>query len=134
MKNVIFAGLLCLMALLFASCSSNTPRGVAEKAIKCVVKGDYEGYLDCMYVPEGQEQQKEAAAQMLKEKVEKSKENGTYDSKRIVSYKFLSEDVDEEEGRATETIEYTMGNGSVKEEAVSLKKEDDGKWYLIADK
>ena len=41
MRRTIYFVLPFLMAVLFVSCSSNSPRGVAEKALDCAIKEDY---------------------------------------------------------------------------------------------
>lgn len=130
MKKVFFAVLLCMMAIVMTSCSDDSPRGVAEKALDCAIKEDYRGYLDCVYFPEDKKAEKEGYASMIEEKVKK----GNGDDKKPVSYKFVSEEIDEDAGRATETFEVTYSNGKTRTETVKMKKEEDGKWYLTQSK
>lgn len=131
MKKLFFAVLTCVVAAVMTSCGSdNSPRSVAEKALDCAINEDYRGYMDCVYFPEDQKQQKEAYITMIEEKAKKSKENGTASSKNPTSYKFVSEDIDEEAGRAKVTFEVTYSDGSTREEPMDLKREKDGKWYL----
>ena len=131
MRKLFFAVLVCAMAAVVTSCkSSDSPRSVAEKALDCAINEDYRGYMDCIYFPEDQKQQKEAYIAMIEEKAKKSKENGTADNKTPTSYKFVSEDIDEEAGKAKVTFEVTYPDGTTKQEPMDLKKEKDGKWYL----
>ncbi|MBQ9216416.1 MAG: DUF4878 domain-containing protein [Prevotella sp.] len=131
MRKVLFAALVCAMAVVMTSCgSSSSPRGVAEKALDCAINEDYRGYMDCVYFPEDQKEQKEAYISMIEEKAKKAKENGSANDKKPVSYKFVSEEIDEEAGRAKETFEVTYSDDSTKEESMDLTKEKDGKWYL----
>lgn len=131
MKKLFFAVLTCVVPAVMTSCGSdNSPRSVAEKALDCAINEDYRGYMDCVYFPEDQKQQKEAYITMIEEKAKKSKENGTASSKNPTSYKFVSEDIDEEAGRAKVTFEVTYSDGSTREEPMDLKREKDGKWYL----
>ena len=131
MRKLFFAVLVCAMAAVVTSCNnSNSPRSVAEKALDCAINEDYRGYMDCVYFPEDQKEQKEAYITMIEEKAKKSKENGTASSKNPTGYKFVSEDINEEAGTAKVTLEVTYSDGSTKEEPLDLKKEKDGKWYL----
>lgn len=137
MKKVFLAVMVCVLAGVMTSCSSsNSPRNVAEKALGCIVKEDYRGYFDCVYFPEDKKEEKEAYISMIEDKVQKSKEKGkgTVSDKKPVSYKFLSEEIDEEAGTAREVFEVTYANGNTKNEAVDLKKEADGQWYVKMDK
>lgn len=127
MKNVFYLVLLCLVAVVFTSCSSNSPRSVAEKAMDCAVKEDYRGYLDYVYFSEADKEKKEGYIQMIEEK---AKKNQNQDGPKMESYKFVKEDVDEEAGRAKEVFEINYDNGSTREETIDLILADDGKWYI----
>lgn len=82
MKNLIKIALLLVVAVAMCACSGgNTPSGVAEKAMKCIIDEDYEGYVDLIYMNEKAEmdkekldEQKKQYAAMLKEKMTKSAE------------------------------------------------------------
>lgn len=128
MKKYFLAMMVCVLAGVLASCSSNSPRGVAEKSLDCIIHEDYRGYFDCVYFPEDKKQEKEGYIAMIEEKVKKSGKPIT--DQKIVSYKFISEEINEEAGVAKEIFEVTYDNGSTKQETVDLKKEEDGKWYV----
>ena len=131
MKKVFLAIMVCVLAGVMTSCSSSSPRSVAEKSLDCIMNEDYRGYFDCVYFPEDKKQEKEGYISMVEEKAQKSKESGkATSSKKITSYKFISEEINEETGVAKEVFEVTYDDGSTKQETVDLKKEEDGKWYV----
>lgn len=121
--------MVCILAGVMTSCSSNSPRSVAEKSLDCIINEDYRGYFDCVYFPDDKKQEKEAYISMIEEKVQKNQENGKSYNKPV-SYKFVSEEIDEEAGKAKEVFEVTYDNGNTKEETTDLTKEEDGKWYV----
>lgn len=131
MRRTIYFVLPFLMAVLFVSCSSNSPRSVAEKALDCLMKGDYRGYMDLVYFPDDDKEKKENFIQMIEEK---AKKNQSQDGSQIVGYKFVSEEIDEKKGRAKETFEVNYDNGSSKKHSVDLIRADDGKWYMTIKK
>ena len=131
MKRFIFAMMVCVLAGVLASCSNNSPRGVAEKSLDCIIHEDYRGYFDYVYFPEDKKQEKEGYSAMIEEKVKKNKESGkAITDQKMVSYKFISEEINDEAGVAKEVFEVIYDNGSTKQETVDLKKEEDGKWYV----
>lgn len=97
-----------------ASCGKSEPRTVAEKALQCVIDEDYRGYFDCVYFPADKQEQKEAYVSMIEGKVKKAKEKGQNNDKQPVSYEFVSEQVNEEEGTASEVfnVKYASGKPS----------------------
>lgn len=129
MKKVFLAMMVCILAGVMTSCSSNSPRSVAEKSLDCIINEDYRGYFDCVYFPDDKKQEKEAYISMIEEKVQKNQENGKSYNKPV-NYKFVSEEIDEEAGKAKEVFEVTYDNGNTKEETTDLTKEEDGKWYV----
>ena len=130
MRKVLFAVLVCVVAGVMASCSGHpsTPRGVAEKSLDCAIGRDFKGFYDCYYFPENRKDEKKERIRMTEEMMDKNAEAAS--NEMPTSYKFVSEDVDEEKGRGSVTFEITFGNGRTKEQTVWLKKEKDGKWYI----
>ena len=126
MKKVLFAVLVCVMAVVMTSCGGHpsTPRGVAEKSLDCTIKKDIKGYYDCCYYPKNKQDQKKQDIEMSEHYIE------AYESHFPVDYKFISEEVDEDKGRAAVTFEITYGDDRVRKETILLKKEKDGKWYI----
>ena len=115
----------CLLTAVFVGCgSSNTPRGIADKAMKCMKKKDIHGYFDYVNTKEEDKAQKEAFIQMAEEKI---KEN---EDKQIETYECAGEDVDEEEGTATVTYEVKYKDGSTGREKVRLERDESGKWWI----
>lgn len=115
-----------------AACSSNSPKSVAEKAMKSIVDKDYKTYVDLIYFdkakesPEKVEKAKEQLREMLQSKLEKSiKEKGA-----IKSYKVVNEEISEEGDKAVVTFEVSYEDGKTDSTAVQLVKDKDGKWWL----
>lgn len=130
MRKVMYAVLVCAVAAVMTGCSSHpaTPRGVAEKSLECAISKDFKGFYDCYYFPEDRQDEKKERIKMTEEIMDKNAEEAS--NEMPTSYKFVSEDVDEEKDRASVTFEITFGNGRTKEQTVWLKKEKDGKWYI----
>lgn len=133
MKRLSF--ILGVMALVFimTSCSSNTPKGVAEKSMKCLIEKDYNGYVDLIYTkddpkesPDEIKQQKETLASLLKDKAEKEYKK----NKGITSFEIVNEETSEDGEKAKVKMKVTYGNGDVKDEEIELRKDKDGNWKL----
>lgn len=126
MRKVLFAVLVCAMAVVMTSCSGHpsTPRGVAEKSLNCAIKKDFKGFYDCYYYPKNRQDQKKHDIEMSEQYLE------AYKSQFPVDYKFVSEDVNEDKGRASVSFEITYDDDRVRKETIWLKKEKDGKWYI----
>lgn len=124
MRKVLFSVLVCAMAGIMASCSSNSPRGVAEKALGCVVKGDIEGYVDCSYLSEDDEEFKESVVGMIRSNMERLRP-----SQQIESFEFVEDDIDEKDGRAKVVFNVTYKSGDTRKEPISLVQKD-GKWLI----
>ena len=124
MKKVLVTMMMCLftMALVRGCSSSNTPKGVAEKAAKCLKNKDYKGVVKLVDIPDSE---KDAFAAMIGEKLDKNldKKDG------ISSYEILDEEIDEEAGTAVVQVKYTYGNGEEENETMKLVKKD-GDWKL----
>lgn len=130
MKKIILASLVCLLAFIVSSCSSNSPRGITEKAMDCLMDDNYKGFVDCVYLSESDQNNKELLIAYIEESVQKAKE-GKGHLRLPKKYKFISEDVDEANGRAEEKFEVEYYNGETGEENIKVKKGDDGKWYIL---
>lgn len=129
MKKLSLAIILsCIVAAVFTSCSSNSPRRMAETALKCLQKEDYKGLLDCVYFKENAEKNRAFYLQIFEEKVEKNPDA------ILESYKFVSEEIDEEIGKATVVFETTYKDGNVKTESFDMICDEDGKWWIDSKK
>ena len=129
MKKLVSTMFMCLMAVTFMiSCSdNNTPAAVAEKAAKCLSNKDYNGLAQLVDLPD---EDKAELVSLIEEKASDELEA----KGGISSYEILSTDVDEANGTATVTMNYTYGNGSKEEEHLNLVKSDSGDWKLSMDK
>ncbi|MBR2234754.1 MAG: DUF4878 domain-containing protein [Prevotella sp.] len=129
MKKMIVMFTMCLMMMaMMTSCGSsheNTPRGVAEAAVKYLSKKDWKGYMD---LTDANDKQKEVMAQML-EKMGKQLD----DKGGMKSYEFVDEDIDEENGTATITVKVTYENQTSEDNKMKMLKKD-GKWLLSSEK
>lgn len=131
MKKLLSFIMFTAVLAVFASCGKSEPRTVAEKALQCAIDEDYRGYFDCVYFPADKQEQKEAYVSMIEEKVKKAKEKGQKNDKQPVSYEFVSEQVNEEEGTASEVFNVKYASGKTEQTNVDMKKEEDGHWYLV---
>ncbi len=129
MKKMIVMFTMCLMMMaMMTSCGSsheNTPRGVAEAAVKCLSKKDWKGYMD---LTDANDKQKEAMAQMLEKMGQQLDDKGG-----MKSYEFVDEDIDEENGTATITVKVTYENQTSEDNKMKMLKKD-GKWLLSSEK
>lgn len=129
MKKVLFAIVACLIAaFMITSCGgSNTPRDVAEKAMKCVKNKDYDGLVKMVNVSD---EEKESMAAMMKTKVGQNAD----ESKDIKSYEFVDEQIDEEAGTAIVKFKVVSKDDSERTETMKLERNGDGQWLLSAKK
>ena len=127
-KFSLVAIMACIVAAMFTSCNSNSPRGVAEDAMKCMQKGDYKGYLEYVYFAKNAEEKRAGFAQMIEEKAEKNPD--AIAGNDIASYKFVSEEIDEEKGKAKVIFEVTYKDGNVKTESTDMICDETGKWWI----
>ena len=132
MKKLMSFVLAVFAIIALAACSSNSPKSVAEKAMKSIVDKDYKTYVDLIYFdkakksPEDVEKAKEQLREMLQGKLEKSiKEKGA-----IKSYKVVNEEISEEGDKAVVTFEVSYEDGKTDSTAVQLVNDKDGKWWL----
>ena len=114
MRKLISLLAIVITAALISSCSSNSPKAVAEKAMKCIMDKDYKGYVNLVYFdekqrkPESIQRNKDATVAILGEKYDKLSEK----EKGIKDYKVLSEEV--KDSTAVVKMEISYGNGEEK--------------------
>ena len=129
MKKILVMFTMCLMMMaVMTSCGSsheNTPRGVAEAAVKCLANKDYKGYMN---LTNATDQQKQAMAQMLEKVGQQVDEKGG-----MKSYEIVDEQVDEEKGTATVTVKVVYENETSEDNKMKMVKKD-GDWLLTTDK
>lgn len=115
---------LCMLTLLIAGCESKTEtRKMAEKYMEASKNEDVDAMFDLMHFDKAED--KEAMKSMVKEKVSKKSEG----YKKVKSYTFVDETVDEEKGTALVNFDIVYDNDSTKQDHVKLKKYD-GQWMV----
>ncbi len=130
MKKFLTFAAVCLFVVALCACgSSNTPEGVTEKALKCMVSKDYKGYVDLMHF------QKEKSAEdmqqivaLIKDKMDKELEK----KEGIKDYKIGTPEITDDKAVVPYTLTY--GNGETKEDKMKLIKTEDGKWMIDSGK
>ncbi len=132
MKKLI--GIMALMAALFimTSCGGggNTPKAVAEKAVKCLQDKDYDKFADLVYMKVKEGEDPEAGKKMLSGMMQ-GKADKMYEKKGgIKSYEALSEQIDESGESAVVKMKIMHGDGSDKEDDIKLKKDEQGNWKI----
>ena len=133
MRKYVSITLLCLMALIMASCSKNTPTGAVEKALTALQKEDFKGYVDQLYerksnkTPEAIAQEKEQFAQLLKEKYAQNP-NG-----KLSDFKVLSEEMINDY-TAKVQVELSFEKGKKETENFTCRTDESGKWRLQQNK
>ena len=123
MRKYVSITLLCLMALIMASCSKNT----------ALQKEDFKGYVDQLYerksnkTPEAIAQEKEQFAQLLKEKYAQNP-NG-----KMSDFKVLSEEMIND-STAKVQVELSFEKGKKETENFTCRTDESGKWRLQQNK
>ncbi len=135
MKKLLGLATIIMAVMVLAGCSDNSPKGVAAKALDCVIDKDFDGYADLLYLKgDGNEDidaRKKAVSSMMEGKYDKSigKKGG------LKSYEILGEEVDEDGEKAVVNVKLVYGNGEEKDgETVKLCKDDGGNWKVDAGK
>jgi hypothetical protein len=130
MRKLISLLAIVITAALISSCSSNSPKAVAEKAMKCIMDKDYKGYVNLVYFdeskekPESIQRNKDATVAILGEKYDKLSEK----KKGIKDYKVLSEEV--KDSTAVVKMEISYGNGEKENNDVKMKMDKNGDWKI----
>lgn len=130
MKKLCLVFSLFVVALLAACGGANTPSDVAKDAIKKLQKGDYEGYVDLLYVKPGDEEQVEKQKDMLVSMLKEKGEQSLGAKEGIAAYEVVSETLSESGERAKVVMKIEFGNGDSQEETMKLRKDEDGDWKL----
>ena len=119
MKKLLIITAILAGALAFTSCSSNTPKGVAKKAIAALQKGDYKTYASTFDLSESDQ---EWLAGVAEETVDQRlKAQGGLKSYEITDVKMNGED------KAVVTVHVSYQNRDEIDEHMSYVKKD-GKW------
>jgi hypothetical protein len=130
MKKLLSLAAVCLFVVALCACgSANTPEGVTEKALKCMISKDYQGYVDLMHF------QKEKSSEDMQQIVAlvKDKMDKEIDKKEgIKDYKIGTPEITDDKAVVPYTLTY--GNGETKEDKMKLVKTEDGKWMIDSGK
>lgn len=130
MKKLLSLAAVCLFVMALCACgSANTPEGVTEKALKCMISKDYQGYVDLMHF------QKEKSSEDMQQIVAlvKDKMDKEIDKKEgIKDYKIGTPEITDDKAVVPYTLTY--GNGETKEDKMKLVKTEDGKWMIDSGK
>ena len=128
MRKMMWMACLAMLAMLFVGCEKGSEtQKVAEKYMELNQKEDVDGMFDMMYFEK--QESKESMKVMVKEKIANKPEQ----FKKIKSYEFVDETLDEDKGTAVVNFKVVYENDSTASNPVKLKKVDD-KWMVDAGK
>ncbi len=115
---------LCMLAMLIVSCEKKSEtRIVAEKYMEATKNEDVDAMFELIHFDKAEE--KEGMKAMVKEKI--SQRSEAY--KKVKSYSFIDETVDEKKGTAVVNFNIVYDTDSTKKDNVKLKKYD-GEWMV----
>ena len=115
---------LCMLAMLIVSCEKKSEtRIVAEKYMEATKNEDVDAMFELIQFDKAEE--KEGMKAMVKEKI--SQRSEAY--KKVKSYSFIDETVDEKKGTAVVNFNIVYDTDSTKKDNVKLKKYD-GEWMV----
>ena len=119
---------LCMLTMLVVSCDKKSEtQKVAEKYMEATKNEDVDAMFELMHFDKAE--QKEGMKAMVKEKI--SQRSEAY--KKVKSYSFIDETVDEKQGTAVVNFEIVYDTDSTKKDNVKLKKYD-GEWLVDSGK
>ena len=128
MKKMMWMACLVLLTMMFVGCKKGSEtQKVAEKYMELNQKEDVDGMFDIMYFEK--QSTKESMKAMVKEKIANKPEQ----FKKIKSYEFVDETLDEDKGTAVVNFKVVYVNDSTANNTVKLKKVDD-KWLVDSGK
>ena len=124
MKKTMWMACLCMLAMLIVSCEKKSEtRIVAEKYMEATKNEDVDAMFELIHFDKAEE--KEGMKAMVKEKI--SQRSEAY--KKVKSYSFIDETVDEKKGTAVVNFNIVYDTDSTKKDNVKLKKYD-GEWMV----
>lgn len=118
--------------LAFTACSSNSPKDVAEKAMKCIVNQDYKGYVDLVYLQDENKSKEDVgkAKAQLVELLQNKGEKSIKENEGVESFEVTKEEISEDGNSATVDLNITYKNGKTDDTTVKLCKDKNGKWWI----
>ena len=135
MKKIATFVCAAFAALIMASCSSNSPKGVVEKSMQCMIDKDYKGFVDNIdlnnekLTPEKVEETKKALTELMETKLPKVAEA----KGELKSFKILATEMGEDGNSAVVEVEETYEkDGETKKETEKFEviKDKEGNWKL----
>lgn len=128
MRKMMWMACLAMLTMLIVGCDkSSETKKVADKYMELNKKQDLDGMMDMMSFKS--DEAREAMKTMIKEKLAENPEK----FKKIKSYKFVDETVDEDKGTAVVNYDVIFENDSTAKNPVKLKKVDN-KWMVDSEK
>lgn len=128
MKKMMWMACLCMLTMLVVSCDKKSEtQKVAEKYMEATKNEDVDAMFELMHFDKAE--QKEGMKAMVKEKISQKSEG----YKKVKSYSFIDETVDEKQGTAVVNFEIVYDTDSTKKDNVKLKKYD-GEWLVDSGK
>lgn len=73
MKKLLNFVFFVAIAFMLACCGKSEPRTVAEKSLDCIIKQDYRGCLEYVYVPADKQEEKEALINLIEAMMKSTK-------------------------------------------------------------
>lgn len=118
--------------LAITACSSNSPKDVAEKAMKCIVNQDYKGYVDLVYLQDENKSKEDVgkAKAQLVELLQNKGEKSIKENEGVESFEVTKEEISEDGNSATVDLNITYKNGKTDDTTVKLCKDKNGKWWI----
>lgn len=128
MRKMMWMACLCMLTMLVVSCDKKSEtQKVAEKYMEATKNEDVDAMFELMHFDKAE--QKEGMKAMVKEKISQKSEG----YKKVKSYSFIDETVDEKNGTAVVNFEIVYDTDSTKKDNVKLKKYD-GEWLVDSGK
>lgn len=132
MKKLMSFVIAVFAILAITACSSNSPKDVAEKAMKCIVNQDYKGYVDLVYLQDenkSKEDVDKAKAQLV-ELLQNKGEKSIKENEGVESFEVTKEEISEDGNSATVDLNIKYKNGKTDDTTVKLCKDKNGKWWI----
>lgn len=134
MKKLMSFVIAVFAILAITACSSNSPKDVAEKAMKCLVNQDYKGYVDLIYLQDENKSKEDVdkakAKAQLVELLQNKGEKMIKENEEVESFEITKEEISEDGNSATVDLNITYKNGKTDDTTVKLCKDKDGKWWI----
>ena len=128
MRKMMWMACLCMLTMLVVSCDKKSEtQKVAEKYMEATKNEDVDAMFELMHFDKAE--QKEGMKAMVKEKISQKSEG----YKKVKSYSFIDETVDEKNGTAVVNFDIVYDSDSTKKDNVKLKKYD-GEWLVDSGK